>query len=667
MTKGRAGMVVMCGWLLAPTVLAAQSAPELSKEQRTLLQTVVQAVDAAATQPVTPDVRLQTHVLRASDGSHYVAFSIHTAQPNLVPPGPMMLYVRLATAAPSQGAAERSAVREWLAGNRALPPPTVSSGIVLGEMPTMGVTGNLALRSPAASGSTDLQLMTLERQRARERQAARDAQRRAELEGTTPTSSEMMPFEDFDLAARAAVVNGTRVIRRALTAGPGDYRLSVAWADPAAPAAIQVVTQPLHLSPASADTLLLSSIIVASGVQVRDRPYPPSEQAANPYAIGLTEITPAPDSVFKNDEELAVAFQIINPRPAGTGKPDVEVSFDMVRVEGNREQSIASLTPRTYSEANLPADFDLRAGHPLLAAISAPLSTLEPGRYRLAVTANDRIAGTSARAATDFTIAATAASLLRDAPSLAPPFRADPFVGPEILPFVIRTLRPASPSPSLARALELAEAGRFVELVDDPVTELEQGVSAALTGLALLAMGDGSAAVHFQRAALLGAPRSATRLLSGAARALQGRDADAIAAWQEALAARAPWAMVAPFLLDAHVRRGDYQRAAALIADTKAPPATAAWVHSTAATRIAMRQEADAIALLDGHLTRQPSDAVAQWLLVHALYSQVVHGETANRGRLVSQAQSYIDARGAHAALARDWLAAIGDQGAKPK
>ena len=38
------------------------------------------------------------------------------------------------------------------------------------------------------------------------------------------------------------------------------------------------------------------------------------------------------------------------------------------------ELPAASLNPQTYTEASLPADFDLRLGHPLLAAMSAPLA-----------------------------------------------------------------------------------------------------------------------------------------------------------------------------------------------------------------------------------------------------------------------------------------------------
>ena len=106
-----------------------------------------------------------------------------------------------------------------------------------------------------------------------------------------------------------------------------------------------------------------------------------------------------------------MVFQIINPRPSAAGKPDVEAAVRIVRLVGEREEPVASLTPQSYTAATLPAEFDLRLGHPLLAAVSAPLDSLRRGTYRLKVDVTDRLAGRAAAADTDFTVAATAASL----------------------------------------------------------------------------------------------------------------------------------------------------------------------------------------------------------------------------------------------------------------
>jgi hypothetical protein len=180
-----------------------------------------------------------------------------------------------------------------------------------------------------------------------------------------------------------------------------------------------------------------------------------------------------------------------------------------------------------------------------------------------------------------------------------------------------------------------------------------------LRGLAQFALGDGSsAAVQFQRAQLLGAPPATTRFLSGAARALQSRDADAIAAWQEALTAGAPRALIVPHLLDAYLRRTDMPRASALLPELN----SAGWSRAQAAVLIATNKETDAIALIDAHLVQAPGDLDARWLLVHALFARLVRDANAGasaRERFIKDTQTYIDANGGHAALAKDWLAAI--------
>jgi hypothetical protein len=178
--------------------------------------------------------------------------------------------------------------------------------------------------------------------------------------------------------------------------------------------------------------------------------------------------------------------------------------------------------------------------------------------------------------------------------------------------------------------------------------------------LAQLSVGDAGAAVQFQRAQLLGAPLGISRVLSGAARAMQLRDADAISAWQEAIAAGAPRSLVTPHLLDAYLRRNDYTRAAAVLSETKGPPA--GWSRGAAAVLIATQKEAEASALLETRLRASPNDAEAQWLLLHALFAQLARSSSAPsaaRDRFTMLARGYIDGKNVNSALAEDWLIEI--------
>src|SRR5688500_2517063 len=95
-------IVITC---LSVGVAYGQNAPNLTRQQRDLLQTVVTAVDAAAAQAPIDDAHWRAHMMRASDGSHYVAFTI-TPPPDMpLPGGPALLYLRVATA-PPPGAAK---------------------------------------------------------------------------------------------------------------------------------------------------------------------------------------------------------------------------------------------------------------------------------------------------------------------------------------------------------------------------------------------------------------------------------------------------------------------------------------------------------------------------------------------------------------------------------
>ncbi len=663
MARGFAIVALLLG---AAHIIAAQGAtPQLSRQQRETLRQIVAAVDAASGEPDTPDVSWQTHLLRASDGSHYVAFSAASPARTKTATGPLVLYVRLASSSLSGQGVERSAVADWLAGRRSDPMLRPRTGIAIGEMPNFGAAGLVDPNRPGRvvanpGGSNDLRLMQLERERARQEQEERDKQRRAELEGAAQARRELLPFEDFDLAASVSTATGA--IQRALTAGPGEYELYVAWTDASAtPAPIQVLKRTLRLPPANATELAISDVIIADQVGTRPAPYPPAQQAAHPYAIGLTDITPARDNLFSRDDRLNVAFQVINARPSEIGKPDIAITFRIVRVNGDREQPVASLTPQQYTADTLPGDFDLRLGHPIFAAMSVPLATLTRGAYRLKIAVNDRLAGRGTTGDAGFSVIGTPASLLAEAPSVGTPFRRDMALEPAVIEEVATRFRPTTPSVALTRALDLLRQRKFLELLrEEPVGTRELGYRAALTGIALYALGDASSSVQFQRAVQLDVPAAPAQFFIGAARALEGRDADAIAAWQTALEGGMPRAVVTPLLINAHLRRGDAAKAASLVE----PSPGAVWSRDQVALLIASSREREAIPLLERRLAATPDDADAEWLLLHALYASIVRGPSQPPDRTTAEAfaqaaRAYIAKDGANRVLVGDWLKAI--------
>ena len=657
--------------IVLPLGARQSAAPDLDRSQRATLQAIVAAVDRATSSGAQP-ADWPVHTLRASDGSHYVAFSL-IAPPGIVPNQSVALYVRLATRrveGVSTTTLERSAVAEWLAGQRSTPLPK-ERGIAFGEMPQYGA-GASASRAGTLVPQ-NLQLLEMERERARERREERDRERKATLEGESQRGARpLLPFEDFDLnAVSAADSGGTVVIRRSLTAGPGDYVLSVAWADPKAKdpgRAVTVVQRPLNLPVASTSEFGLSSVIIADSVGVQQTPLRSDEQSKRPYSIGPIEIVPARDAVFTSDEPLSLVIQVINPRAGADGKPDVAVGFRVTRTTGARQEHIGTLSPQVYNRTTLPLDFDVAKGHPIFAAVEVPLNTFKRGAYRMQVMAEDRLSGASAASDATFTVVATPAVLLRDAPSVAPSFRRDAVLEPALVTAMVDTLRPPRPSSALTAALDAARDRRFIDLVrEDTVDPSERGIRAVLRALSLYALGDTATAVAvpLRQATEAGAPVAAIQTLTGGLRAFEGNDREALAAWQRAVDAGLPGATLGPLMVDAYLRQGDSTRATELAQTTLATrPGDPEMVRRLASAHIAAGQMPLAIPLLDQRLQQQPDDLDAQWLLLHALFSGYVKGdgaanETAGRARFKEVAARYIAANGRHAGLATEWLAVV--------
>jgi hypothetical protein len=678
-----APVVLLVSILALPNAAAAQApTPNPSKEQRQALLAALVAVKNAEASPPVEDA-WQVHLFRASDGSHYVAFS--TEAPPGVPAGePFALYVRLAPA-PDPAAttllAVRSPVEEWLLGQRNDPLPMRAARVVqvpTGELPVGGPLAGSTRESLGGQNQAALRLMEKDRERRREAEEAAKRARQAEMEGRSRTQAELMPFEDFDFAARVTPRAGrSPLIRRSLTAGPGDYDLYVGWATLSSrtkPPAAGAVKRRLRL-PVASTALALGSVIVADAITFRDEIYRADQQAAHPYAIGTTEIEPAADRLFTNDEKLSVAFQVMNAAPSPTGKPDVSVGFRLFRVTANGEQLAGSLTPLEYSERTLPADFNLLLGHPILAAMAAPLGSLPRGDYRLAIAATDRVARTSATAETRFTISATPAALLASAPPYTARVRRARFVDPDILDQSLDALAGPSPSPAVAALLSLARQRQFASLLrDDAAAGVDRGLGLLMQAVARYAIGDTPATVAAQvrRALEAGAPEAAAQFWLGACRAAEGRDEEAVAAWDLARERGWPFALVATPHVEALVRLNRLAEAGSRAAAAREAGVTdVEFVHVSAVADIAAKRYEPAVRLLTTRLQASPEDAESRWLLVHALFASTVEREAPGatpdgRAQLIRELERYLEDGGRHAALAGEWRTWLTSSSASP-
>lgn len=644
-------------------------APRLDRSQRALLAAVITAVDAAHTMPPTAASEWQTHILRTSDGAHYVAFSV--APPaDRAPRGATTLYVRLA-ARPGRGAEAaigRSAVLEWLKGMRS--DPLLSQkrrGIAFGEMPIFG-PGAIAARGPGQAAN-DLALLSLERERARERREAAERARRAELEGTAAARARdaIHPFEDFavDVALPPAAADTAPRIQRSLAAGPGEYDLYVAWASTPprsnTPPEVHIVKQRLDLPPASTTQLALSSVIVADSVSMRETPYPPDQQSSHPYTVGTLDIVPAADDTFTNDERLTIVFQVINPGADARGKPDITIGFRLGLLTPSGEQFVGTLNPQFYNESTLPPDFDLNKGHPLFVATAVPLKTLARGNYRLTIEATDKQVQRSTRTALPFKIGATPQSLLASAPG-APPFVQGDLVRAETLRDLAPRLQPPEPTAALRAAVDAARDGKLLELLrDDEVGDAEQTRRTTLRGVGLLALGDARIACTLLQQALSTERHPVTLFYAGGCFAMNRNDHDAVAAWQESMSAGVPPAIVAPLLSDAYLRLGEPARVHEVAERFANDIPTHTMTPRLARAHLAEDRHEDAVALLKPYLEANPGDLDAQYALLHALFTGFVRGSgtgatPGGREELRQRASAYVEAKGRNAAVVREWL-----------
>ncbi len=487
-----------------------------------------------------------------------------------------------------------------------------------GEMPVGGAAALGGRAGSANAGATEasnaLRLQDLARERAARERAEREKQRRAELESAARAPAPAMhPFEDFDL--RGAVRASRRRCHHRTRLHGRPWRLRPARGVGGSGSArtgrrsVRVITQRLTLPGATATDFTLSDVVVADAVRALPG-------AVSGRATGRTSLRPrvarsrCPPATAASawTKRCRWSFQVINPSGTAAGTPDVEVGFRVTRLAGTREDLVGTLPVQRYNGTTLPGDFDVVKGHPLFAAVQAPLRAFARGRYRLAITALDHLSGRRAERDVTFDVTGTPESLLREAPTPGQAFRREAVLEPATLDALARALTPPMPSAALTEALALVRAGRYADLVQLDLSQpADRATGLALRGVALYALGDSPRAVAtlLQQAAAQGAPAAPVQLVLGASYALGGDDRAAVTAWNRAREGGIDDAAVAALLVDAYLRQGDVARAAAMArAALDSQPGNPAAIRGLAATLIATARYAEALAVLDAARAR---------------------------------------------------------------
>jgi hypothetical protein len=300
-----------------------------------------------------------------------------------------------------------------------------------------------------------------------------------------------------------------------------------------------------------------------------------------------------------------------------------------------------------------------------MAAMAAPLESLARGEYRLAIAATDRLARTSATAETRFSIIATPTSLLAGAPVYSARVRRSRFMDADLLGAALDALAGPSPSAEIAPLIERARQQQFASLLPDTVIPASsRGAGLLVQAIARYGLGDtpGTVAAQIRRALEAGAPEGAAQYWMGACRAAEGRDEEAVAAWDSARAKGWPASLLATPTAEALVRLNRLADAGSharqdLADGVRDPELT----HIAASADIAAGRFEAADQLLTKQLLVTPDDGESQWLLVHALFASAIRREgpgasTEGRARLVQVINRYLEGGGRYSIVAQEWL-----------
>ena len=221
----------------------------------------------------------------------------------------------------------------------------------------------------------------------------------------------------------------------------------------------------------------------------------------------------------------------------------------------------------------------------------------------------------------------------------------------------------ASRSPSLKSAMTEARAGRYAPAALEALTAGDQQAAAFLKGLDLYAKGQiDQAATQLNIAA---GPRREfypAALLLGACFAAGGKDRDAAGIWQMALGTDERPLVAYTMLADARMRSGQADAVVTVLKPAYAKHPTDDDLGKRLAIAYLMTAAfGEALPILDGYLTRHPSDGDALFAAVLAQYqiSLVTGAElsAADRAKLLKYGKAY---KGPQEPLLAKYLSSLG-------
>jgi tetratricopeptide (TPR) repeat protein len=213
-------------------------------------------------------------------------------------------------------------------------------------------------------------------------------------------------------------------------------------------------------------------------------------------------------------------------------------------------------------------------------------------------------------------------------------------------------------SAASAPIVQQARNGTYLSAPPDPRTpDGDEPMLSFIRGLAQLQKKQYAQAAAWFQLSLKGASDFlGAAFYLGAVHAANGRDHDAVGAWQLSLLNGGK--NVYPMLVDATLRIGDGQGSLELIAEApEAWPSDEARLRRVATAQAMLGQFDPALETLHGLLARRSDDTDLLFVALQVMYRQHLTRELPanDRKRFDEYSKRYIDARGAEAALVETW------------
>jgi hypothetical protein len=214
------------------------------------------------------------------------------------------------------------------------------------------------------------------------------------------------PFEDIVLVAALR----DNKISRAIQLPAGTFDIYVALREkPAggrnAPAPKTVLLKQELQVPDMFKELTTSTVILADTIDAATEQLNNEQQLQNPYTISGYKIAPSLTSTFNKSGQFNFVFFVYNEGTGAADKPDLVVEMGFYK--DGATTVMARMKPQELNAQTLPVEFSKKAGHVISVAQGIPLTSFEPGKYRLEIKVTDKTNNASVTRNEIFTVTAS--------------------------------------------------------------------------------------------------------------------------------------------------------------------------------------------------------------------------------------------------------------------